>query len=331
MFDKKITKQVVTDSVSFFNTLRDEHVDNPQFIPESLQPYIANFVRKGRAKFDALDAQLFQTDKSSDEYIIVKGQIEKIAKSFVNAKSQLESYKKQQGAFRDIMNEINPGTKDEDYYRVAAVLGNQWSSMAIDDDGAFYFAYDGVMGKSGKTKKQFVKLDKLASLSPIITEPFDNKKFVFNLANQVKKSKDQKLPFDGEWIFKTTLDQLAQSTPYQVIGTAFTDLAGDNRTKSFAELYVDGLNDKLLYENPETGEKLPKDNMWMKDIKNNGVLSQLLAKFITNTMREVYGTVEAAKPLVDIKSKTNYYRNYYNEVREGLKLNPKELVKKYLK
>ena len=130
---------------------------------------------------------------------------------------------------------------------------------------------------------------------------------------------------------QTTLDQLAQSTPYQVIGTAFTDLAGDNRTKSFAELYVDGLNDKLLYENPETGEKLPKDNMWMKDIKNNGVLSQLLAKFITNTMREVYGTVEAAKPLVDIKSKTNYYRNYYNEVREGLKLNPKELVKKYVK
>lgn len=341
--DNKKTKQVVNDSVAFFNSLTDDHIQDPKYVPESIQPYIANFVRKGRSKFDVLNSELYKHEKSSDNYVILRGQIEGVAKSFINAKSQTESYKKHQGGFRDIMNEINPGTLDDNYYKVATILGNQWDTMAIDDDGYFYFGY--TRDKAGK-KMEYVPLNKLASTAPILTEPYNNKKFVFDLANRTKESRDKNFPFDEEWVYKTTLDQFSSSTPGQIVATAFTDLAGDGRTKTFAELYMQGLGDKLLYTNPETGEKLPrKDTQWMKDTNNSGILSQLLSKFVTGVMKDIYGSVKMEQPYISPTSlsgaqkpetKTKYYENYFSKLNDmdffkDRKISPADLLRKYSK
>jgi len=321
MPDNNKTKQVVNDSVSFFNSLTDDHVDNPRFVPESIQPYIANFVRTGKDKFDILNSQLHQLEKSSDEYLIIRGKIENIAKSFVTAKSQIGSYKKQQGDFRNIMGEINDGTLDDNYYKNATILGNQWDTMAIDDDGFFYFGF--TKDTAGKNL-EYVSLDQLSSVAPILTEPYSNKKFVFDLAEITKQNKDQKLPFDENWVYNKVLDQFASSSPGQVVATAFTDLAGDGRTKSFAELYMQGLGDKQLYINPETGEKLPKKDIeWMKDTNNSDILSQLLAKFITGAMKNIHGTMPIKK-YRDFK-----YRGGWNSYKPTL--TPEQLIKKYSK
>jgi hypothetical protein len=96
--------------------------------------------------------------------------------------------------------------------------------------------------------------------------------------------------FDVSAEYNKTLYQIKQSGNSEVIGLAHTDLVGDDSTESFADMWESGLVDKSLYINPETGEKLPKDNEWMKDEANSGILSQLVARHITNGMHAVSRT-----------------------------------------
>ena len=88
------------------------------------------------------------------------------------------------------------------------------------------------------------------------------------------------------------LNNITEGGPYNTIGMAFTDMAGDNSSKSFADMWEDGLKDPVFYTHPETGEQLPEDVAWMKDQNNADVLSKLLAKYITDVMKDVYGTID---------------------------------------
>ena len=75
---------------------------------------------------------------------------------------------------------------------------------------------------------------------------------------------------------------------------AFTDMAGDGQTMSFAEMYKSGLKDPNFYLHPETGQQLPRDNSWMKDQNNSEILAQLLSKYIADTMKDIYGTIDVS-------------------------------------
>ena len=122
------------------------------------------------------------------------------------------------------------------------------------------------------------------------------KTYIFKLAERTKAEKDMGKPFDYNSTYNNALGSFTDSGPNGIIGLAFTDMAGDGRTKSFAEMYEEGLNDQSLYTHPETGQTLPKDITWMKDPENSDVLSQLLAKHVTNIMGDVYNGNRSPSP-----------------------------------
>ena len=78
-------------------------------------------------------------------------------------------------------------------------------------------------------------------------------KYVFDLANITKANKDRGKKFDSDWTYNSILNNLTDGGPNATIGLAHADLAGDGRTKSFAEMYEMGLKDPTLYIHPETG------------------------------------------------------------------------------
>jgi hypothetical protein len=79
-------------------------------------------------------------------------------------------------------------------------------------------------------------------------------------------------------------------------------MVGDGNTKSFANMWEEGLVDQSLYFKPNTasayspGERLPEDSEWMKDEENSGVLSEILAKHLTNVMGTVGGAGDEQFP-----------------------------------
>ena len=300
--------RIGTNSLKYLNSVQDQHLSDADYIPESLQPYVNNYVRSGRKNFDLLSNSQNNFAKSSDEYISIQQGMEGIARGFIRLKDQIELYKSGIGKFKAMIPEINKGTKDENFYLNSAVYGNQWSDAAIDKDGSLYFNV-----KYGEGKQDFkgVRLDDIsdfiAGSSPIITEPWTAKKYVFDLAEQTKRQKDANAPFDYDWILKSTISKLTDTGPQSIIGMAFTDMAGDGQTMSFAEMYRFGLRDSNFYLHPQTGQQLPRDTSWMKDQNNSEILAQLLSKYIADTMQDVYGTVDKKTGLVK-KSKADLAR-----------------------
>ena len=80
-------------------------------------------------------------------------------------------------------------------------------------------------------------------------------------------------------------------------------------------MYEEGMNPEY-YIDPETGKPLPAGSEWMKDVANASLLSKLLAKYITNVMKDTYG------PTID--PKTGQIKRSTSELAQ-------DLIKKYRK
>tara|TARA_R110002020_G_scaffold445121_2_gene656968 strand:+ start:1215 stop:2270 length:1056 start_codon:yes stop_codon:yes gene_type:complete len=299
---KEKIDRVVTNSMRFLSSVNDDHLDDWSYIPESVQPYINNFVREGKKTMDWLNGNINKYDKGGDEYIGMQKEMENIAKTFINARKQIDKYKQGIKDFKSVIGNMNPGTRDSNYYINSAVFGNQWDGLEIDKEGNFNFGLSEPMGAGRPSRVNKFRLDDMLDVtsgqSPIITEPYGSKAYVWKLAEKIKADKDSGRPFDGTWTYKRVLNNFKEGGPHNTIGMAFTDMTGDNSSKSFAEMWEDGLKDPLFYLHPETGEPLPENSGWMKNKNNAEVLSQLLAKYVTDVMKDVYGVVDEDTGLV---------------------------------
>lgn len=286
--------RVIKNSTKYLDGITEDHINDFNYIPEDVQPHVNEFVRGQRSRFDILSNALNDFDKSSDEYIATQKEMENIAKNLVNARGQIDKYKNGIGEFKSMLPNMSKGTQDPDYYLNSAIFGNQWDAMAIDKKGMFSFELGSPGAKPGQGNS--FRLNEMVDMqngdSPIITEPWVGKKYVYDLAQKTKKDKDAGQSFNYDWTYNNALTSINEGGANNVIGMAFTDMAGDGQTKSFAEMYDSGLKDNDFYIHPETGETLPKDSVWMKDKKNSDVVSQLLARYISNTMRDLYGTID---------------------------------------
>ena len=285
--------RVATNSMQYLSGVTDEHLKDFNYIPESIHPYINEFIRGGKKDMDWLNDNIDKVDKDSDEYISMQKEMENIAKTFINVRGQVDKYKQSIGDFRDVLGSMSSGTQDSNYFLNSAVFGNQWDGMEIDKDGNFNFE---VNYGTSKEKKNSFKLNDMSNItsgqSPIITEPWGSKAYVWKMAEKIKNDKDTNRPFDEDWTYKRVLNNFTEGGPNNTIGMAFTDMTGDNSSKSFAEMWEDGLKDQTFYIHPETGEKLPEDSVWMKDQNNADVLSKLLSRYVTNIMKDVYGVID---------------------------------------
>ena len=175
---------------------------------------------------------------------------------------------------------------------------------------------------AGKSKgdTELLRLDDMLSTttgsSPIITEPVGTKAQVWKMAEKTKLDSNAGKPFDADWTYTRVHNNLTEGGPQNTIGVAFADLAGDNQSKSFAEMYDEGLRDKSYYVHPDTGDKLPKDSSWMKDPNNADILQKFLGKYITNIMKDVYG------PIID--EETGLIKQSTSQLAQ-------DLIKKYSK
>tara|TARA_R110002051_G_scaffold59130_1_gene108299 strand:- start:50 stop:1339 length:1290 start_codon:yes stop_codon:yes gene_type:complete len=300
MPNNKINSAVV-NSFKFLSNLQDNQTNDPNYIPENMQPFVNSFIRNGRKKFDLLDKQMGNLDKSSDEYIGAEREIEKIAKSFITLKSQVDKFKTSQGSFKNLVPNINQGTKAENMHINTVIFGEQMDEFIIGEDGRMNFGIKG-------TPQKHYKLDTLQDDFPLVTEPFNSKSYVYEKYEETQLNRDMGKPFDEVTEYNKILYNIKQGGNSEVIGLAYTDLVGDSSTESFAEMWESGLADQSLYYKPNTassyspGEKLPKDSEWMKDEANADMLSEIMAKHLTNTMGAVSGT----KPAVTIHDEKQF-------------------------
>ena len=182
--------RVIGNSMRYLDSITNDHINDFNYIPESVQPYINQYIREGRQTFDMLSNALNDFDKSSDEYIAVQKEMETIARTFMGVRGQIDKYKNGINDFKSTLGEMNEGTQDSNYYLNSAVFGNQWDNMAIDEDGMFNFE---IKYGAKPSEKSIFKLDDISDVrngsSPIITEPWMGKKYVFDLAERIKKTK----------------------------------------------------------------------------------------------------------------------------------------------
>ena len=245
---KEKLARVSSNSMKYLNDMSDDHLNDFNYIPESVVPYINNFIRTKKVTFDLLHDTLDKYDKSSDEYVATQREIENIAKSFINVRGQVDKYKNAITDFKGMLPSMNKGTQSSNYFIASAIFGNQPDSVEIDNFGNFTF---GVSSGAKESEGNTFKLNDVANLSSggpasIVTEPYGSKSFVWKLAEKTKIDKDNGRDFDYDWIYKKVLNNFADSGPYNSIGMAFTDMAGDNSSKSFAEMYEDGLQEDYM-------------------------------------------------------------------------------------
>lgn len=292
MPNNKINSAVV-NSFKFLANLPDDQINDANYIPENMQPHISAFLRNGRKRFDKLDKQVRTLDKNSDKYMLANKEIEKIAKSFITLKRQVDTFKTSQGNFKNLVPNINQGTKDENMHINTVIFGEQADEFVIGEDGRMNFAI-------ATSPKKYYKLDTLQDDFPLVTEPFNVKSYIYKKYEETQLNKDLGKSFDEETEYNKILYNIGQGGNSDIIGLAHTDAVGDGSV-SFADMWKKGLADKSLYINPETGEKLPKNSEWMKDEANSDILSQLLARHFTNTMRAV--SAGSIKRAVEVRGK----------------------------
>ena len=277
--------------IQYLDKVSPEMLANPNYIPDHLQSVIAPVIRKGREEFDVLTELIESSDKSSTEYMDASRQREKIATKWINIKNQVENFKKYTGELKDNMQNMSRGTKDESLYTNMLVGGAQADGVVIDETGRLMF---GAKYGNGENDASWFALDDMMGAgngSPIVTEPYGSKTFVWKMAQETKQNSDAGKEFDEQWASTRIHNDLTEGGSQNTIGMAFTDLAGDNKSKSFAEMYESGLNDPLYYTHPETGEAMPSDSEWMKDPNNSDILKTLLTKYVTSVMKDVHGPV----------------------------------------
>ena len=266
------------------------HGVTPGGIPEWMQKPLSEHVRDGRKRFDYYTEIMESVAKNSDEYSEAAREREKIAKSYITADSQIKAYNTYVGELKGVLPNMSKGTNEKSLYNNMLVGGAQADAVGFDPDGKLKFG--SVYGK-GKDDVSVLGLDDMLSTttgsSPIITEPVGTKAQIWKMAEKTKLDSNAGKQFDADWTYTRVHNNLAEGGPQNTIGVAFADLAGDNQSKSFAEMYDEGLRDKSYYVHPDTGDKLPKDSSWMKDPNNADILQKFLGKYITNIMKDVYG------------------------------------------
>ena len=278
---KKITNQ----GIKYLNG-----VTSPTGIADWMQAPLSEHVRDGRKQFDVLTEVMESVDKNSDEYSEAAREREKIAKSYMTADSQIKAYNTYVGELKGVLPNMSKGTDEKSFYNNMLVGGAQADAVGFDLDGKLKFG--SIYGK-GKNDVSVLGLDGMLSTtmgsSPIITEPVGTKTQVWKMAEKTKLDSNAGKPFDADWTYTRVHNNLTEGGPQNTIGVAFADLAGDNQSKSFAEMYDEGLRDKSYYIHPDTGDKLPKDSSWMKDPNNVDILQKFLGRYITNIMKDVHG------------------------------------------
>jgi len=304
----------INQGIKHLDMVTPDMLGNPSYIPNHLQNVIFPVIRKGKEEFDVLTELIETTDKSSKEHMSALRQREQIATKFINIKNQVESFKAYTGELKNNMQNMSRGTKDQNLYTNMLVGGAQADGIVIDDIGRLMFGT-----KHGKNDASWFALDDMvgsSSGSPIITEPYGSKAFIWKMAEETKLNSNNGLDFDEQWIYTSIYNNLSDGGPRNTIGIAYTDLAGDNQSKSFAQMYESGLNDKFYYVHPETGEAMPSDSEWMKDENNADVLKEFLGKYITSVMKDVHGP--------SINKETGQLKKTQSQLAE-------EIIKKYSK
>jgi hypothetical protein len=312
----EIIGQRIDNGLKYLNGFTEQHQNDPNYIPEYIQPVVNEFVRNARLEFDMITEQMYGLDKASDEYIAAAKDREGIARRLITAREQIDIHKNGIAEFKGVLGGMSKGTKDVNLYTNMIAFGAQSDSVAFGDDGKMQFA--SVYG-SGQEDVSMFHLDDMRSPSngdaAIITEPYGSKAYVWKMAEKVKEDSDSGKDFDYEWAYTRIFEELSQKGAQNTIGMAFADLAGDNSSKSFADMYDGGLSDGIYYINPETGRPMPKSSEWMKDSNNAGILQKFLGKYITDVMKDVHGSVDEETGQLE-KSKSEIAR---------------ELIKKYSK
>ena len=290
----------IENSYNFLDGWDDVAMANSQDVPDIIMPYVDKKVRSIMDGHNMLNLEEPKYDKSSSEHMYIQREKENDGKALININNQKQKYKEGISSYKEALGNMNKGTKSYDLFGNAAVYSGQ-APMYIDDKGNFNFLLDTVdvsdernkaieifveTGEWNETDGEVVALNDMGSRS-IIQEPYVTKSFVFKLADKSKNDKDSGKQFDEKWTYNSSLNNFAEAGPKGTIGAAFADLAGDGVTKSFAEMYEEGMNPEY-YVNPDTGQPLPAGSEWMKEIANAKLLSKLLAKYITNVMKNIH-------------------------------------------
>ena len=291
------------EGFKYLDKYTDIHASDPNYIPEYLQPFINDFVRKARKDFDIVTEEMESYDKASDKHIAASKKREDIARKLITLKEQLGIHKTGISAFKQALGNMNEGTKEIDVITNMLAFTDQADIVKIDDLGRLHFG--GRFGKAtgGPRKKRaekenehVFKLDDMADPtsgeSPIIQEPFETKMFVWNLAEKINQDRVNKVPFNYDWVYTRVFDELSSKGTQNTIGMAFTDIAADQESGSFAKMWGDGLADPVYYIDPRTGKPILGDNEWMKNFENSDVLTKFLGKYITDIMRDIYGSID---------------------------------------
>ena len=304
---QQLFSYVNTEALRNLDGYTDLHLNDARYIPESLNPIIKNYIVGKRKNYDYLRDELERHDKASNEYMTINSEIEQIQRSFMNLRSDVDLFKSTKMDFKNVLGEMNPGTQDSNYFLNSAVFG-ELSQPEIDEDGNLLFAMETPVGDGKPNNITKYKMKDMSNIkagqSPIITEPYGTKNFVWKMAEKTYAAKQSGASYDGEWTKKMIANNIESFGPNNIIGTAFSDLAGDNRTKSFADQYEEGLKNKDYYVHPITGEQLPTDSTWMKDPANTEALGMLLTNYISDIMTDIYGVTDSETGQVTKEKKT---------------------------
>jgi hypothetical protein len=298
--------------IKYLDTVRDEDLNSEQYIPEHVFGPLSDFVRGVRKTHDVLTEQLDKVDKGSDDYDMLSRQREQLVTSLVTARSQLTTLNSGTMNMKLAMPKLNRGTLDANLYSNAIVYAGQSDAIAFNEKGKMTF---GSAYGAGKNDIARFVLDDMGKHS-LVTEPMGSKAFVWKLAEKMHVDSTSNKPFNEDWTYTRVFNDLTERGPQNAIGMAFTDMAGDNQTKSFADIWLGGLKDKSYYTNPETGEAIGMDINWMKDVANSDLLKKMLAKYITSVMRDIHGPT--------INQETGQVKKTQSELAQ-------DLIKKYSK
>lgn len=267
----------------YLDNTQDENLSSPDYIPEHVFTPLSEFVRGVRKTHDYLTERLDSVDKASEEFDNFSREREELVNSLVTARSQITALNQGTLGMKNAMGSLNKGTQASHLYNNTVVYAGQSDAIAFDGKGKLMMGYAGGAGKVNT-----IALDEMKGAS-LITEPMGSKAFVWKMAENTKQDAAVGKSFDKDWTYTRVYNNLTEGGPENTIGMAFTDMAGDNQTKSFAEMWEQGLDDLSYYQNPNTGEKLGKDSSWMKNPEHADMLRKFLGRYITTVMEDVHG------------------------------------------
>ena len=299
--EQDVINNKMTNGIKFIHGVPDEELGSSNYVPEHLRVALTPWVRDIRAKHDELTELMDNANKATPEYEEAARSREKLANSLVMARSQINEHNKGTMEMKAAMGSMSKGTQDANLYTNTVIFGGQSDGVGFDESGKMSFG--SIHGEGEENVSKFAFDDHKTPLSgdtPIITDPVGSKGYVWKLAEKSKQDATSGKEFDENWTYTSIFNNLTESGPQNSIGMAFADLAGDNQTKSFAEMYEEGLSDPSYYVNPDTCEQMQPASGWMKDAANSDMLKKFLGKYITSVMKDVHSpTISEEKEQIE--------------------------------